>query len=609
MIHLHDPHAGSTRCKYLHFRNFPIAVKLYTGFFFVFAIMIALSWMTYSNFKTDKQKNTLDVVQRLNSQTVNKMDETVNSLIAMTKVPMIWENGAHSKLFNYIDESNRTGHFDFNFQYALSNEASKYMITNKNVESFVIYNRNGVGIMYIEGKWITDPNVHESNAKTWYDASLRDYKTPIIFPSYRVDNTSVPSKPYYLFGVSRGIYKLESAETIGVVMVTSRMDYLLQLGEEMKSVNNNRVLLLDEKNRIMADKDTANIGKPVSPIIAAKLEDRSSEMSKEIKLDGVTYLFSYATSQLTGWTVVNMIPLNELYKNINHLAMTTFLTTASLLLIMIVFTVFFSRSIVKPVQKLIRLMRLVENGDFNKEITLPQEDEIGQLARTFNHMSGRIQHLINEISLEKITQKEMELQMLKSQINPHFLYNTLESIRMVAESRKAPDAADMAFSLGQLLRYSIGHISDLVSVREEIYHLEQYMLLQKVRFDDVFTISLDIREEMMDMGMLKIILQPLVENAIYHGISNRSSGGIVEVRGYSDGDNLIFEVCDNGQGMAEETAAALNRSFRDPKIRGTGIGLYNVNKRIQLFYGSKYGLEIISTLGVGTNIMVCIPIR
>ncbi|CAN7250736.1 sensor histidine kinase [Paenibacillus sp. LjRoot153] len=608
MIHLNDPQPGTSRFKYLHFRNFPIAIKLYIGFFFVFAIMITLTWMTYSNFKTDKQKNTLDVVQRLNTQTVSKIDETVNSLIAMTKVPMIWENGAHTKLFDYVDESNRTGNFDFNFQYALSNEASKYMITNKNVESFAIYNRIGAGIMYIEGKWITDPNVHESDAKGWYEASLRDYKTPVIFPTYRVDNT-VPSKPYFLFGVSRGIYKLETAETIGVVMVNSRMDYLLQLGEEMKSVKNNRVLLLDEKNRIMADKDTKIIGQPVSPVIASKLEDRSSEMSKEIKLDGVTYLFSYATSQLTGWTVVNMIPLNELYKNINHLAMTTFLTTASLLLIMIVFTIFFSRSIVKPVQKLIRLMRLVESGDFNKEITLPQEDEIGQLARTFNHMLGRIQHLINEISLEKITQKELELQMLKSQINPHFLYNTLESIRMVAESRKAPDAADMAFSLGQLLRYSISHTSDLVLVREEIYHLEQYMLLQKVRFEDVFTISLEIREDIMDLCMLKIILQPLVENAIYHGISNRSNGGIVEVRGYSDGDNLIFEVCDNGQGMAEETAVALNRSFRDPEVREAGIGLYNVNKRIQLFYGSKYGLEVVSTLEVGTNIIVCIPIR
>ncbi|WP_426452101.1 sensor histidine kinase [Paenibacillus sp. S-38] len=597
------------RIKRLHFRNLPIAVKLYAGFLFVFVIMIALSWLTYSNFKKDKEKDTLEVIQRLNTQTVSKIDETMDGLIAMSKVPLIWEHGNHSALFSYVDESNSTGRFDFNMRNAFTGEANKYMTVNEHIESLVLYNRTGMGIQYIDGKWSSVSVDQDSAAREAFDTALHDYKKVVTMPTYPVANSTPPFKPYFVFGVARGIYKLETSETIGVVMVSSSMDYLLKLTEEMRSVEGNQVLLLDDRNRILADKDPKRIGQPVPGEIAAKLGVPQGGSSNRMMLDGTDYLFSYAASGRTGWKVVNLIPLKALYKNMNHMAMTTFLTTLSLLLLMIIFTILFSRSIVKPVHKLIRLMKRVEGGEFNKEITLQQEDEIGQLARTFNHMSGRIEHLIHEVSREKISQKEMELQMLKMQINPHFLYNTLESIRMVAESRQAPDAADMAFSLGEILRYGINRSSDLVTVREEIYHLEQYMLLQKIRFEEMFSIVLDIRQEMMDMRMLKVILQPLVENAIIHGITNRSSGGLIEVRGYSVGDHLIFEVCDNGKGMPEEQAAALNRSFRHPEEGTTSIGLHNVNKRIQLYYGEAYGLEIISTPGVGTNIFVTIPIK
>ncbi|AFC28562.1 putative HAMP domain-containing sensor [Paenibacillus mucilaginosus 3016] len=596
------------KIKRLHFRNLPIAAKLYAGFLFVFVIMIALSWLTYSNFRKDKEKDTLEVIRRLNTQTVSKIDENMDGLTAMSKVPLIWEQGEHSALFSYVDESNSTGRFDIQMRSAFTGEANKYMTVNDNIESLALFNRRGIGLLYIDGKW-SSVSIQDSAVREAFDAALQDYKQVVKMPTYPVANSTHPSKPYYVFGVARGIYKLETSETIGVVMVAGSVEDLLKLAEEMRSVEGNRVFLLDDHNRILADRDPSQIGQPAREEIRSKLDAHPGDPSNRITLDGTDYLFSYAVSERTGWKVVNLIPLKALYKNMNHMAMTTFLTTLSLLLLMIVFTVLFSRSIVKPVHKLIRLMKRVEDGEFNKEIILQQEDEIGQLARTFNQMSGRIEHLIHEVSREKISQKEMELQMLKMQINPHFLYNTLESIRMVAESRQAPDAADMAFSLGEILRYGINRTGDLVTVREEIYHLEQYMLLQKIRFEDVFSIELDIRPEIMELRMLKVVLQPLVENAILHGITNRSSGGLVEVRGYSDGDNLIFEVCDNGRGMPEAQSAALNRSFRHPEEGAVSIGLHNVNKRIQLFYGEAYGLEIISTPEVGTNIFVCIPIK
>ncbi|WP_438445105.1 sensor histidine kinase [Gorillibacterium sp. sgz5001074] len=595
--------------KRVQFRHLPIRTKLHLGFSFLFTIMAVLSIITYYYYKADKQNNTLDAVKQLNLQTLDKLDEAVTGLTNITKLPLLRENGTYNTLFQEIDTSNTTGTFSVGFPFVISTEGYKYMMFNPMVDSIFLYNRMGRGDFYIPGRSL-HPSDFPAYQQPWFQQALEDYKRPILIGTYKIPNANHPDRPYYVFGVARGIYKLETGETIGVILINGSFDRLLKMLDNMKIVENEQVLLLDHDNRILADHDLGRIGERLDLQLGNELVAGNKELSKKIEINGVRYLLRMDTSAQTGWKIVSMLPLEELYKNITRLTMTTTVITLSLVGVSFIFAFVFSRSIVRPVQNLVKLMRIGETGVFEKQFVIEREDEIGQLARSFNKMSARIRTLINDIYVEKVVQKELELQMLKNQINPHFLYNTLESIRMVAEARKAEDIAEMAYSLGKILRYGISLNRDVVKVREEVEHLEQYVMLQKVRFDELFEIQLEIDEAILDHYMLKLILQPIVENAIYHGLSMRRSEGLIQVRGYSDDNrSLLFEVSDNGCGMDPEKVDGMNAAFRDVNSKMAGIGLYNVNKRIQLYYGSPYGLTIVSTPGAGTTVLVRMPIQ
>ena len=252
-------------------------------------------------------------------------------------------------------------------------------------------------------------------------------------------------------------------------------------------------------------------------------------------------------------------------------------------------------------------MSFLEKGDFDVKVRIHSKNEIGKLAKTFNKMTTRVKKLINDVYIEKINQRELELQMLRNQINPHFLYNTLESMRMVAEYNNIPKISDMAFLLGKILRFGINMNKDIVTIKEEIEYLNYYIKLQNYRFENSFRAIINIDESICDCQIIKLILQPVVENAIYHGLSDRPQDGLIEITTAGDESNIIFTVKDNGHGMERDTVANLNNYLYDLNNSFKSIGLKNVHKRIQLFYGRDYGITIDSTLGFGTNVKITLP--
>jgi two-component system sensor histidine kinase YesM len=254
-------------------------------------------------------------------------------------------------------------------------------------------------------------------------------------------------------------------------------------------------------------------------------------------------------------------------------------------------------------------MKLIEKGDFKVKIKYSSKDEIGKLARTFNSMARKMNNLINEVYFDKLKQKDLEVQMLQNQINPHFLYNTLESIHMMAKINKDAETSRMAVALGKILRYSINRNQERVTVREEIEHLKDYIMLQKVRFEDIFDIEVNVDESLNEKNIIKLILQPIVENAVYHGMDSVESGGKIEIIGYEKENNIIFEVIDNGIGMDEKLVEKMNNYINDLDDTMKSIGLKNVNKRIQLHYGSEYGVKVFSKQGIGTRVQVTIPLN
>ncbi len=263
---------------------------------------------------------------------------------------------------------------------------------------------------------------------------------------------------------------------------------------------------------------------------------------------------------------------------------------------------------------MMRLMKNVQEGDFNVQFQVKYRDEVGQLGNQFNRMIVRIDHLIQDIYVMETKKKEAELHALQSQINPHFMYNTLESIRMAAELNDDQIAADMIAILGKLLRYSISDLHEEVTLENEILHMRNYVEMLNYRYPNRFRLETEISDDLRTYPIIKLVLQPIVENAIYHGMDDNKPSMRIEMRSERTSQGLWLRITDDGLGMDEETLDRLNRSLAGAeeaavKRKTGGIGLKNVNERIRLHYGSAYGLKVTSEKGRGTEVILQLPLE
>lgn len=268
------------------------------------------------------------------------------------------------------------------------------------------------------------------------------------------------------------------------------------------------------------------------------------------------------------------------------------------------FSMFMSSQISKPIQQLQRSMKAVEQGNFDQQLTVTGEQEVVQLANSYNVMIRRIKDLMNQIVHEQEEKRKSELSSLQAQINPHFLYNTLDSIIWMAEHEKHEDVILMTSSLASLFRISISKGKMIIPVEKEINHAKHYLTIQKMRYKEKFDFKFEIDEEIYQYEVLKLILQPIIENAIYHGIRHMVDEGFITIRAYLKENDLYFEVEDDGLGMDEKLAETV---LYEDKRTETGVGLNNVHNRIRLMYGENYGLTIESEIEEGTKITFRLP--
>lgn len=259
------------------------------------------------------------------------------------------------------------------------------------------------------------------------------------------------------------------------------------------------------------------------------------------------------------------------------------------------------------IERLTHFMQEVQEGSMDMQMESDDRDEIGMLYRGFGSMMKRIRTLINEVYLSKITQKEAELKALQAQINPHFLYNTLDSIIWMAETNDSNIVA-MTEALAKLFRISLNKGNEEISLERELEHVKNYLIIQSMRYADKFTYEISAEPGVERCRTIKLILQPIVENCIYHGIKKKRGTGKITIRAYRREQNLIIEVSDDGCGMPEEICRKiLSDEIESENISGSGIGVKNVNERIQLRFGKKYGLSYSSEEGIGTTVTYVLP--
>jgi len=271
----------------------------------------------------------------------------------------------------------------------------------------------------------------------------------------------------------------------------------------------------------------------------------------------------------------------------------------------------FAEYITSPIKRLEREMQKLTKGEF-KPVSLPASgnSEIVSLYESFNRMMKDIHELMKENEQRYLEQQNSEMQALQAQINPHFLYNTLDSIIWMIETDDREEAIEMTSALAHFFRKAIGSYNVFVSIDEELEYTRQYLIIQRMRYKNKLNFVINVEEEVLKYSVVKLVLQPLVENSLYHGLKYKEGQGKIQILGYRNGDKIYLKVIDDGIGMDEEVAAKILDSEQDMSTeRNSGIGIRNVQRRIQLYYGKEYGIYVRSEKGIGTEVTLVIPAR
>jgi two-component system sensor histidine kinase YesM len=360
----------------------------------------------------------------------------------------------------------------------------------------------------------------------------------------------------------------------------------------------------------IADSGEEMVYAPVNDVVyRIPLDALSGDSSSAIvRVAGTDYQVLAQRSRYTLWRTLGVFSLAETLREVLMIRSLTYAIGGVTMLLAIVLALIFSSSIAKPVLNLRSLMKRVEEGDLSARYAGVQGDEIGELGHGFNEMIERIRSLIDQVYVEQRSKREAELRILQEQIKPHFLYNTLDTIQWMAQEHRVDDVVSMVGALTSLFRIGLNRGREYVSLSEELEHVESYLCIQKMRYEDKFDYSISCDASLRSTRVLRVMLQPLVENAIYHGIKERRGPGVLSVEAKAQDGDLSLVVRDDGVGMDAAMLASLNASLEDGGPAVGGYGIRNVHERIRLTFGKPYGLSFTSVCGEGTAVTIRHPI-
>jgi len=312
----------------------------------------------------------------------------------------------------------------------------------------------------------------------------------------------------------------------------------------------------------------------------------------------------------TGWKLISVTPEKNLPLSNLKMRLFAVFVVAAFLLLLVLINAFISSRITNPIQELEKSVNAIEAGELDTQVYTGGSYEVRHLGRSIGDMARRIKALMEDMVAEHENKRKREFETLQSQINPHFLYNTLDIIVWMIENEQKQEAVKVVTALARFFRISLSKGKSIITVEDELEHVRNYLMIQQMRFKNKFTYHIEAAGQVMGLASLKLMLQPLVENAIYHGMEFMDGDGEIRVEVYRRQEELWFEVSDNGLGMTREQAESLLGDGPHVSSRhGSGIGVKNVNERIRLYFGEEYGLSIWSEPDEGTTVRIRLPAR
>lgn len=415
----------------------------------------------------------------------------------------------------------------------------------------------------------------------------------------------IPSNNEYHLLVSRAINDLMTFEFRGLLVLSYREAGIRALYEPLRRNPAENIYIVDSEGKIISSNRQEAIGAAWAEQSDLPLERKPGFYSGQTN----QHYYFYTTNERNLWQIVSIAPFHILEKEIGRIQYWMASLFALSIAVITIVSLFVSKWVTRPILVLTRLIQKVQQGDWTLRSDITQRDEIGSLARGYNVMVGRLNDQLKEIYAEQQKQKEMELKAMQMQMNPHFLYNSLEIIRGMAQRKHVPEIESMILHLSGFYRIALSQGKETVSLREELELTEKYLSIQRLLLQPRLVFYIEADDTLYSYEIVKLVLQPLVENAIVHGFHRDGRKACIEIIVSRQGDRIHFHISDNGVGIAPRKLDEINAMLtRNSRSEYEGYGIYNVHHRIALYYGSGYGLRYDSEADKGTTVHFSIPV-
>lgn len=493
---------------------------------------------------------------------------------------------------------------------AVENFSLNILIHNMNIDSVDIYT---AGSAAFPESMIDLQSFVNWTSLPWFQELMHSPAVRTVFlPTH--EESSIQGDRL-IFSVVQAIVNTQTFQTVGVIVINiDTQNAIEQIVTKTENQSDTTFLIYGTNHQtiyVTPLQSNAKDAQPSELAFSRTVQQALRQQAGQLTWDNTDYFLSSNTSPLSGWTVVALVPSSSLMQDIEAIKQTTLVMIG--LTILLVFGVAFLAitRLSQQITQLRSLMREVEKGNLDVRFRAQGRGELTSLGNSFNHMVIRLKRLIQDNYESQLQRKKAELAALHSQLNPHFLYNTLGSFQMLAVMEGQDRLASMAYRLGQLMRYALEE-GTLVELRQEVEHIEHFLSLIRERYEDRLSYTIQIPAPLLSYQIPRFTLQPLIENAIYHGIDPKSEGGCIEVTGWSEEQRLVLEVRDNGIGMSEQELAQWQSALEYEAnlfTRSRHIGILNVQGQIQRIFGPEYGLALAAGCrGEGIVITIRLPL-
>lgn len=610
---LHDVYKRMNKRVYAIFRRVSIKARLR----FVLAVVLALLLFALAVMLRSVVSSYEASIGFINMELVSSVSETLDnglqSLESATKYPITWPNQLPTDTYTYLSDPEKFGRLILHKD--LENQGRTIFDQDTRIRFLAVFDMQGFGTYVKNNRKYTfqvvpqqQPLEQQQRAQDiWFQDTLAAKGSALLFTydQLSIDEAHLQDGADMLF-VARAVMNVSPIRPVGVVLAALDMQSTMEMFRSMQAFDAQRIgFIASDRQVLFGDLEALD-----DKAFAAMAQDAGSERSIssfQIRRDGKRYLYHYMPMRDGNYCVLETpyaLLLQGVFEDKLLLFLGLLLGFAGISFVM--YQIIYS--IRKPIRSLVSTCNtMVADGDFSIAVVDPYRDELSELMASFMALTDRINYLIHEVYEKQMELGQTQLQLLRSQVNPHFLYNTLETIRTKAYLSNQNDLSDMALYLANLLRYAVSSPEELVTVRQEVEKLQDYLKLQKLLYRDRFVVHVNIEPSILECRMQKLLLQPLVENAIHHGISRMESGGVIDVLGYWSDQTIHLSIADNGQGIDADSLDALRAYMDGQNARFTNIGLKNVHRRIQLYHGEAYGVTIVSQQDRGTMVSIRLP--